>query len=333
MRARKFILVPLILLTLGSSLALAQEDAQTQQNKFSLPQPVIEATYANLENGQLLVAGHNFGDRPTVTLDGIRLGVVHADDRQIVAKLPRGAGDHPGTYRLVVWRGHGVPLADTFSVTIGVAGPKGEKGERGDPGPRGIEGLKGEPGPAGPAGPKGATGPAGPVGRVGAVGPAGPMGLTGSAGPAGPAGPMGPTGSMGPVGPMGPMGPIGPMGPAGPKGDSGGAAADPGVIVYLATGACGEAANVLSTQDHCDTLVPGFLTVTVYGTTVVDEKNYAAPSCTAAAAAAAPTPSNVQRWANPFDYGWTSGVDYYTQWECVTPSLYRAVGHLLKLPQ
>jgi hypothetical protein len=238
MRTAKLALVSLVVV-LG--LAAVSASAQT---RFATPQLVIEAAYADLANGNLLIAGSRFGARPTVVLDGIRLAVAYADDRQIVAKLPRDAGNHPGTYRLVVSRGHGEPEVDVFNVTVGATGPKGDKGdqgERGDPGPRGPEGLKGEPGPAGAAG---------------SIGPAGPVGA------------------------RGPAGPMGPAGPQGPKGDAGGAA-DAGITVYLTTGKCGEPVGAMSTVDHCDVLVSGSQGVTIENTTMVDESKYPAAACQA----------------------------------------------------
>jgi hypothetical protein len=285
MRASKLVLFPLAVV-----LCLAAVPASAQ-SRFATPQLVVEAAYANLATGDLLIAGDRFGDRPTVVLDGIRLAVTYADNRQIVAKLPRDAESHPGTYRLVVSRGRGEPEVDVFSVTIGAIGPKGDKGDRGDPGPRGPEGLKGESGPAGPAGPAGAAG------------------------------------SAGPMGPTGPMGPMGPMGPVGPKGDPGGAA-DAGITVYLTTGRCGEIAGALSTQDHCDVLSTGYDSITVTGTTTVDESKYPPATCNGGG-----TAFNVQHQWSVFDYGFMSGVIYDSRWQCATPSPYQATGRLLKLPQ
>lgn len=285
MHASKLALVPLCL-----ALCLAAVTASAQ-SRFATPQLVIEAAYANLATGDLLIAGDRFGEHPDVVLDGIRLAVSYADDKQIVARLPRGAGEHPGNYRLVVSRGRAETQVDVFTVTIGAAACA--------PGSAA--------GPEGPAGPTGPAGPAGPSGPAGAIGPQGPQG---------PAGPQGPTG---------PAGPMGLTGPQGPKGDPG-AAAETGVTVYLATGACGEVPNMLSTQDHCDILVSDQAQFTDYGATTVDEAKYRPAAC-----AEGSTAVNIQRQFRVVDDGYgTMFVTYDTRWQCSTSSPYQPVGRLLK---
>jgi len=109
----------------------------------------------------------------------------------LVAGLPTGACDAPGTYRLLVVHtdkhgkeckedeGGGEQRFSVIDVTIGAVGPKGEpgpqgeKGDRGDPGPQGEKGDKGETGPQGVPGPQGIPGPAGHQGPAGPPGPAG----------------------------------------------------------------------------------------------------------------------------------------------------------------
>jgi hypothetical protein len=192
---RSHLLVALVFASLVSTAGTAAAQA-----KAVPPQLSISAAAADLDTGELFVAGRNFGATPPlVTLDGIALAVRVALPEQLVAVLPASAAAHPGTYRLVVSRGPSQTQTDTFHVTIGAQGPRGEKGDPGEPGVQGAPGLQGAAGPQGPAGPAGSAGPTGPMG---------------------------------------------PMGPQGPKGDPG--TADGGQLVYLTTGACGEAPGLLS---------------------------------------------------------------------------------------
>jgi hypothetical protein len=145
----------------------------------------------------LAIEGANFGTAPEVYMGVsggylVQLTVLSASHNFISAQLT-GATSSPGTYMLVVSRGHSTTDVYSVTVTLGAAGVAGPQG------------LPGPSGPAGPSGPQGATGPAGPSGPsgpTGATGPAG-IGLTGATGPSGPTGPTGPTGPMGPSGPPG----------------------------------------------------------------------------------------------------------------------------------
>jgi hypothetical protein len=135
----------------------------------------------------------------------VALTILESDAHMIRVRLDSIAA---GTWQLIVSRrGAGHPGSesgnvDTFSVTIGGAGPQG---------PRGLAGAQG---PQGPIGVRGAAGLIGPTGETG------PQGATGIAGATGPAGVVGADGPQGPAGAPGPAGPVGPVGPVGPKGGS-----------------------------------------------------------------------------------------------------------------
>ena len=135
MRTSKFVVFALF--TLLVSVSARPAAAQVKQ---ATPQLAIQAAYADLTANQLLITGQQFGERPAVVLDGIPLAVTFSDPQQIVATLPSGAADHPGTYRLIVSRGRGDTQYDVFAVTVGVAGPTGDKGDRAIPAPRGPRG-------------------------------------------------------------------------------------------------------------------------------------------------------------------------------------------------
>ena len=91
---------------------------------------------------------------PQVTLGGLELVVVSFGPSELLAELPPDLP--PGSYELVVSRGHGNKRSDAFDVTLGAVGPAGPEGPRG---PQGIEGPPGLPGPQGPPGPPGPQGP------------------------------------------------------------------------------------------------------------------------------------------------------------------------------
>jgi len=138
---------------------------------------------------RIFIFGSNFGTSlPTVSLAGEPLSVVSNDSSTIVATLPATFLTNPGSHQLMVTTTIRPASTVTFSVTIGVQGPKGDTGVTGDKGDKGDTGLQGLTGATGPQGPKGDTGP------VGLMGPAGPKGDTG---PQGPKGDTGPAGAMG----------------------------------------------------------------------------------------------------------------------------------------
>lgn len=89
-------------------------------------------------------------------------------------------------------------------------GPTGSTGQAGAIGPTGPSGTPGAIGSPGPDGPTGFTGFTGPMIPSNLTGPAGPAGITGPTGPAGATGanggPTGPTGSVGAPGAIGPVG-------------------------------------------------------------------------------------------------------------------------------
>lgn len=211
---------------------------------------------------QIVIHGSGFGSiPPTVTLDGVTLGLVSYTDTVVVALLPDDATAHPGTYRLSLTNniGHGNSSQQTatMDVTIGAAGPAGPAGAAG---PQGTPGQPGPPGPAGAQGLPGAPGAQGPAGLnwkgvwnnttifgindavqfngssyvalkpgLGLQPDMNPtawnllaqQGAPGAAGAAGLQGPAGPAGQAGKQGPQGLTGPAGPVGPIGPAGAQG----------------------------------------------------------------------------------------------------------------
>lgn len=222
-------------------------------------QLAISRAEADPDAGILRIYGRNFvapnGALPAVTLAGLPLVVQSIDNTFIQAWLP--ARIAPGSYLVIVSRGNGTPQNDSFSVTIGAAGPAGAtgpQGAQGDPGARGEPGVQGptgaqgqpgatgatgaqgQPGATGATGPQGAQGDQGPQGVQGEPGPKGNQGDAGAQGPTGAQGPQGATGTQGPAGaqgatgaqgfpgatgPQGPIGPPGPIGPTGPAGAGG----------------------------------------------------------------------------------------------------------------
>jgi hypothetical protein len=258
MRSHKFVILVLVV---GAALLVAGDAVAQRRFPFPRPQLVIQAAYADLATGELLVSGQEFGDRPLqVILDGIHLTVKLVRDRQIIAVLPRDAAAHPGTYLLIVSRGHQDWQTDSFNVAIGgVAGGKGEKGDRGDPGPQG------------------------------------------------------------------PQGPMGPAGPAGPKGDPGvgsSSSSPAGALVYSTTGACGETAGLLTTEDHCEILVPQ-ASQFQYVSGPFDAKNFLPP----------PPCATGTLHVEYIQMDGGTYFSYETRATCGTISPYTAAGRLVKLSQ
>ena len=202
----------------------------------------------------LFVPGLGYTNLPVIAFSNL------GASQEMIARLPLGIENSPGTYLLRLSAPSGATTNTTqFAVYIGVSiegpkgdqgprgerGPKGEpgndgqdgrdgqdgerglQGEQGEPGPqgeRGEMGLQGEPGEVGPEGPQGAqgiTGDPGPQGEPGQAGARGARGSTGPRGPEGPRGPIGPPGRDGRGGGIGPTGPRGPIGPQGPVGPVG----------------------------------------------------------------------------------------------------------------
>jgi type VI protein secretion system component Hcp len=157
----------------------------------------ITRALADQEQELLTIRGFNLArhSAPKVTLGGLQLTVSSFSPTELLAVLP--ADFPPGSYRLVVSRGHESKRIDTFDVTVGVVGPAGPAG------PQGLEGKEGPAGLSGPQGPEGKPGPQGPMGPQGLTGPQGLPGLQGLQGLAGPQGSQGPQGLQGPQGPSG----------------------------------------------------------------------------------------------------------------------------------
>ena len=165
-------LVPVLLLCLGTSGAAASpsraandDDRKRDERKGDRddrrPLVVISAS-ADLDAETLTIHARHFGHEPPhVALAGVPLEILGFDPEQILAKLPPGA--LPGTYQLLVWRGHKSDDGNSASldITIGAVGPEGPpgpKGDLGDPGLPGEKGDAGDPGPQGIQGPKGCRG-------------------------------------------------------------------------------------------------------------------------------------------------------------------------------
>ena len=117
------------------------------------PDPVIQKVTQTVTVTSITftITGQNFGTAmPTVTLNGIPLGVITYTDTNVSASLPYL---DPGTYLLTLSRVSAPPKTAEFDVAVGATGAQGPAG------------------PVGPIGPVGAQGPAGPVGPVGPRGP------------------------------------------------------------------------------------------------------------------------------------------------------------------
>jgi hypothetical protein len=205
----------------GISLLLACAAGAAAQGGARL---TITGAEADTDAGIIQVYGRNFiasnGTLPVVTLAGTPLVAQAIEDTRIQAWLP--AGVVPGSYLVTVSRGSGTPQNDSFSVTIGAAGPTGAtgpQGAQGEPGPQGEPGVQGPTGAQGPQGATGATGAQGPPGEPGAPGATGAQGATGATGPQGATGAQGAAGPQGPQGIQGVAGPPGPVGPMGPAGN------------------------------------------------------------------------------------------------------------------
>ena len=210
-----------------SALVFAQGNPQAGGQR----QVVIKAVELDIQSETILITGDNFGQSPPFSGDlmifspegyqGLEIIDFDAPNQEIIARLPAGLVDLPGTYLLKIVMGNSPTAMDVFPLALGLAGPVGPQGEVGPMGPQGEVGPVGPQGEVGPMGPQGEVGPVGPQGEVG---PVGPQGEVGPVGPQGEVGPMGPQGEVGPVGPqgeVGPMGPQGEIGPIGPKGDTG----------------------------------------------------------------------------------------------------------------
>ena len=181
-------------------------------------QVVISSAKIDCDATSITISGENFGyDTPHVTLNFTELTyVLPMRDDKIVAYLPTGTCDDPGTYLLTVMR---AKIRDndrwfkltqkdlaTFNVTVGAMGyegPQGPEGPSGEQGPQGEPGSQGEPGPQGEPGSQGPQGATGPLGPQGEPGPQGPQGATGPAGPQGETGASGTTGRNRPSGTAG----------------------------------------------------------------------------------------------------------------------------------
>ena len=138
----------------------------------------ITSAQINPANNRITINGQNFGNNPTVLMNGAVLTQVSHTQTQIVAQLPPLT---PGTYLLIVIDKLKKKIDEkdkdvaTFDVTIGV-GPQGPKGEKGDKGDTGLQGPLGPQGLMGPKGDKGDKGDQGEKGETGQQGPAGPAG-------------------------------------------------------------------------------------------------------------------------------------------------------------
>lgn len=186
---------------LAVAVVLWPEATRAEEGQRTAPRLEIHAAEVDCENGRLVLRGRF--DHPSfvrVELDRgapigrLSLQILEEPRRtRIVAALPDGGCEPPGTYRLrVSWRipRHGGPEQQT------TAGP-GADGD-GEPGttpqtfPQDEDQvyrvldltLRGASGPPGEAGPPGPVGPQGPAGEPGPQGPPGPAGPPGAVDPA-----------------------------------------------------------------------------------------------------------------------------------------------------
>lgn len=116
--------------------------------------PLITRAAADLEAGELHIAGSKFGRDPEVLLGQrggglLELEVLASGRRAIVAALPEL---DPGTYLLIVRSGSDPAQIAAMDVAVGTQGPKGDPGPPGETGPAGPSGPPGPPGSAGPPG-------------------------------------------------------------------------------------------------------------------------------------------------------------------------------------
>src|SRR5258705_257000 len=65
-------------------------------------QPVINSAAVDSVSHLLIVTGEQFGSAPTVTIDGMTVGVRSGSSEVLVVELPESVLLHPGTYRLSV---------------------------------------------------------------------------------------------------------------------------------------------------------------------------------------------------------------------------------------
>jgi len=166
----------------------------------------------------LFVPGLGYTNLPVIAFSN--LGAT----QEMIARLPLGIENSPGTYLLRLSAPSGATTNTTqFAVYIGVSqeGPKGDQGPRGERGPKGEQGDMGERGEPGAQGQRGETGAQGLQGERGDAGPEGPQGERGLTGPEGPQGEPGPRGATGARGATGSIGATGPRGPAGARGNDG----------------------------------------------------------------------------------------------------------------
>ena len=115
-------------------------------------QLVLTAAEFDFDGGTALISGLNLGE--TFPFDGtlklflpgqgeVILTVLDFDPSsgEILAELPLGIEDLPGTYLLSASRGTAAINNDSFAVTIGAVGADGAQGETGAQGLQGVQGL------------------------------------------------------------------------------------------------------------------------------------------------------------------------------------------------
>jgi hypothetical protein len=109
---------------------------------------------------QITLTGTGFGvSMPLVTMDEIPLLVLNFTDANVLALVPAGISNHPGTYNLTLTNtatpSNAGAHQGSIDVTVGAVGPPGLKGdtgargEAGPPGPSGTNGTNGTPGVSG----------------------------------------------------------------------------------------------------------------------------------------------------------------------------------------
>lgn len=197
------------------SVCLSTGFIRAEQPQMTITSAMVMATTPP-QSSTILIEGQQFrpaGPRepaPQVFMGGPGgilqpLNVLNATNTAILAGTPAFPS---GSYRLIVYRGHGHNISDgkndgdfvSFDLTLGMAGPKGDKGENGDQGPQGLRGLKGDLGDPGIQGAKGDKGDKGDPGVQGSPGLKGDQGDPGNPGLKGDPGDPGIPGLSGPVG-------------------------------------------------------------------------------------------------------------------------------------
>lgn len=135
--------------TLIASIALLSCVAcqgEAGSSKIAAAPPKTAITSARIQGHSLVISGSYFAPTTTVTLGGAPLKIATSKPQELTATLPDS--HDPGSYLLTV--SAGTPITtDTFTVTIGAAGPPGPSGPPGSSAsfPSGLSMLSDSPVP------------------------------------------------------------------------------------------------------------------------------------------------------------------------------------------